>query len=158
MSEEQSLYRIEGRPPTIHEEIEALYFKRQPINGYAPGIYFLFNRDEIVYVGKSLWTMARIYSHERCKGKDFDSFTVLPFPAEQLDEKELEYICKFKPIYNTSLPPNPILKRKQGWATTLGIEVGVISKHIRKSKISPYVILRGRSYYLKTDMEALANG
>lgn len=150
MSEPKAEYKIEGMT-----EWQTLYSMRTPIEEYHPGIYFLFRGEEIVYVGKSLWATARVFVHQRDKDKDFDSFTILSFLAEQLDDKELEYICKFRPVYNNSLTANLTLKTKRGWATTLGIKVGVVGKHIRKNKILPYVILRGRSYYHRNDMGEL---
>lgn len=150
MSEQQTEYKIEGMT-----EKQMLWEIRTPIEEYHPGIYFLFREDEIVYVGKSLWTMARVFVHQRDKDKDFDSFTILPFLVEQLDDKELEYICKFQPVYNKSLPPNQNIKPKHGWAAALGVKVGVIGRHIRKNKILPCATFRGRPYFHKNDMGAL---
>lgn len=155
MTETKAEYRIQCRLETIEEQWRRLFDQRRPCQEYNPGIYFLFRGNDIVYVGKSLWAKERVFVHQRDKDKYFDSFTILPFLIEQLEDKELEYIFKFQPIYNKSLPPNQNIKPKHGWAAALGVKVGVIGRHIRKNKILPCATFKGRLYFHKNDMGAL---
>jgi hypothetical protein len=136
-------------------EYPEIYSKKQDLGEFTPGIYFLFQGDLIVYVGKSLHARIRVFDHQRAKSKKFDSYSIIPFPAEYLDEKEIKYICKFTPIYNGELPTNPILKTKQGWAASMGLKVGIIGSFIRRNKIIPAISLNGKSYYRKADLEGL---
>lgn len=67
-------------------------------------VYFLIKNSTIVYVGQTTSGLARVLSH--CYNKDFDSYSTIPCPPENLDEMESDYIYKFYPKYNTSLPQN----------------------------------------------------
>lgn len=140
----------------MEEEKQKFYDKRESLSEFQPGIYLLWKNDEIVYVGKSLWARARVYHHERDKNKEFDSFTIIPYPINILDIKEIEYICKFSPKYNQSITSS-IVKTKQGWAAFKTVKVGVIGRYIRKNKIEPFVILGERSYYHIDQLGGLPN-
>ena len=154
MSEEQAGYKINDVVFSIRDEWQLLELAHD-VYEFQPGIYFLFKEREIVYVGKSLNTIARIYDHQRAKSKDFDAFAILPFPAEYIDELEIEYICKFTPKYNTALTVNDKVKSQRGWAVALGVKIGVVGKFIRKNKIHPYTVINGQKYYHKLSIEGL---
>lgn len=63
------------------------------------GVYFLFDKDEIIYIGKSVNIYKRIYAH-KIKGVCFDSFSFLKIEIEQLLTMERKYIKKYKPKNN----------------------------------------------------------
>ncbi|MDA8256318.1 MAG: GIY-YIG nuclease family protein [Betaproteobacteria bacterium] len=63
-----------------------------------PGIYFLMQEGEIVYIGQSRNVQNRIAQHG---DKRFDSYAVLPCPDATLEKNERRLILKFKPKYNT---------------------------------------------------------
>ena len=67
-------------------------------------VYFLINGSEIVYVGKTTMGISRVLSH--CGTKEFDSYFTIDCDHEKLDETESNYIYKFEPRYNISLPEN----------------------------------------------------
>ena len=60
------------------------------------GIYFLLRKDKVVYVGKSINIIARVFKHNY----KFDSFSYIECAADDLDLYEVAYISKFKPRYN----------------------------------------------------------
>ena len=64
------------------------------------GIYFLFDKDELVYIGESDNIFRRIGEHVRDGTKEFDRFEVYP----TWDRKSLEgfLISTLKPKYNVS--------------------------------------------------------
>ena len=77
------------------------------------GIYFLFDRGNIVYVGKSLDIFVRIRTHYRDEAKVFDRWAYLKCPAEGLDEMEREYIELFQPYLNKVLIPKVNYARRR---------------------------------------------
>ena len=66
------------------------------------GIYFLFDKNELVYIGQSINCLSRIAEHENCK--KFDSYYILKCEREQLSEIEAVYIERYKPRYNSQVP------------------------------------------------------
>ncbi len=67
-------------------------------------IYFLFDGDEIVYVGQTTHGESRIYNHRTYQNyKDFDSFTMLECDIKDLDRIEGMWISTLQPKYNRHL-------------------------------------------------------
>jgi hypothetical protein len=65
-----------------------------------PGIYFLLDEGQVVYVGQSINLWARLYDHV-CKGKmQFDRYFTLTCKRSELTPLESRYIRKFQPKYN----------------------------------------------------------
>lgn len=62
------------------------------------GVYFLFDGDDIVYVGKSKDILNRIPTHKATKKYDSHSFILCE--EELLNVYERVLINKYKPIYN----------------------------------------------------------
>ena len=70
-------------------------------------IYFLLNKDKIVYVGQSKRGMLRIFDHvcnNNAAKKNFDSYAIKPCTEEEMQDAEAFYIMKFKPVYNKIFP------------------------------------------------------
>lgn len=66
------------------------------------GIYFLIQRKEILYVGRTTNFFVRMAAHD--KGDiPFDSVAFIPTASELLDIFEHEYINRFKPKHNVAL-------------------------------------------------------
>lgn len=86
--------------PLTKEEIDKL---KQPVSARR-GIYFLYNGDDIVYVGQSVNVDSRIGTHLTEGVKTFDSYAVHLAPKEitatQLTRTEYYYISTLKPKYN----------------------------------------------------------
>ena len=64
------------------------------------GVYFLFYKGGIVYIGKSVNVLDRIPAHIFDKRKAFDEFTYIEFEEPDLTRKERYFIDKFLPKYN----------------------------------------------------------
>lgn len=94
------------------------------------GIYFLILGDEIVYVGQSVDVLGRINTHYREGQKQFDSYSFVKVPAEDLCNQEAKYIAEINPEYNrTMLPGCGYFSLKQ-WAGKLGVSHLTISDFI----------------------------
>lgn len=65
-----------------------------------PGVYFLCNGAECVYVGQSKCVAKRIGQH--LGGKHFKAAYYIQVPEEDLNKVELQYIAYLRPIYNLS--------------------------------------------------------
>lgn len=97
--------RIELNPKLLEliEKINALPDESMP--NHTKGIYFLFNSDRLVYIGKSEIGVQRIYQHN---DKEFDTYKFLDLPdysKPQIVELETILIAIFNPAYNRqSLP------------------------------------------------------
>jgi len=61
------------------------------------GIYFLKQKDEVVYVGQSINIHRRIEQH---KDKKFDNYSYIQCSKDMLNCTEEAYILRFNPIYN----------------------------------------------------------
>ena len=62
------------------------------------GVYFLWMGDSLIYVGQSVDVLSRLLSHG-LRGQ-FDSFTMIECPKEELADLETAYILLFKPPLN----------------------------------------------------------
>lgn len=67
-----------------------------------PGIYFIYDGDEIVYIGKSIDVFSRTYSHTNGNSSAYygKSFSFLPFPEKDLLYIESFYIGVLRPKNN----------------------------------------------------------
>ena len=131
-----------------------------------PSIYFLIsNNKKILYVGSS-WEkeQERIQRHKR-SGIPFDTVTILKFPEfspEELLQKEADYIAKFQPPYNRSIPKNkrwkslsdikikPELKKGVIYKTA-GIRKMVENKEIESVKIGNTVYINYEKLLYKSN-------
>ncbi len=71
-----------------------------------PGIYFLFNEDEIVYVGQAMSPKERIshhFKHKLSPGRMFDSYSIIRCDKKDLNKLENYYILKYTPRYNKTI-------------------------------------------------------
>ena len=75
-----------------------------------PGIYFLFNGQELVYVGQSVNVADRIGNHARSE-KEFDSVATIKCAIDKLDETEASYIAHLKPTTNKRDPILDAIRR-----------------------------------------------
>ena len=77
--------------------------ERKPIDFViGPSIYFLFDGDEIVYIGRSRNVMKRISAH--LNDKYFDSYAVFWVGKSRSVEIEAAMIGLYRPKYNTNIP------------------------------------------------------
>ena len=66
----------------------------------ATGVYFLFDDDEIVYVGKSVNILSRVTTHINEGQKVFNKVRYIKYDRDFLDDIEMLYIKLLKPKYN----------------------------------------------------------
>jgi len=71
-----------------------------------PGIYILYDGEEVVYVGQALRGLDRIIQHVKEQKKIFTSFKIIDCQEDQLNKVEAELISHFVPKYNGNLPKN----------------------------------------------------
>lgn len=65
------------------------------------GIYILFKKDTVVYIGKSLNIRNRVFTHLSENKKDFDSYSVFECLECDIDLIERGLIDKYLPVFNT---------------------------------------------------------
>lgn len=71
------------------------------------GIYVLFNRSRVLYVGQSTNVFTRVATHLRDFNKDFDAYTlVAQFEGVDINDMEAEAIMALQPLQNSVLPSN----------------------------------------------------
>lgn len=81
-------------------------------------IYFLLDNSEIVYVGQTKCVESRVQQHLNV-GRVFDSYSSFDIYNQIPNEIEADYIVKFNPRENRSLPKNDkyILESKAQFET-----------------------------------------
>jgi hypothetical protein len=87
---------VKDEPPSVIKDIATLV---QVPAGYPPGVYFLCQDNDIVYVGQSINLGARLAQH--VQDKVFDKVYFLP--TEDYNQVEADYIKILKPKYNKQL-------------------------------------------------------
>jgi hypothetical protein len=73
---------------------------------YPPGVYFLVDGDDVVYVGQSVNPMSRIGEHLRTKNGKFDRVYFIPVPQFMLDAVEGGFIKLLSPKLNGNPGPS----------------------------------------------------
>ena len=68
------------------------------------GIYFLFDGSNLVYIGQSENIFKRVPIH--LETKKFDNWNYIEFVEDDLDILEAEFILKYQPKYNKTIPKN----------------------------------------------------
>lgn len=68
------------------------------------GVYFLFQGDTLVYIGKTITYHKRLGDHIRNKVGQFDRATFVPVPVSDLAFMEGVYIATYRPPLNISFP------------------------------------------------------
>lgn len=67
------------------------------------GIYFLINKGEVVYVGRTANFLRRVIKHQVEMKKAFDAFSFLPAGPGEAAEIEKKYILALMPLHNQAL-------------------------------------------------------
>jgi len=78
------------------------------------GIYFLYDKNELVYIGESRCIISRVSCHYEDSEKQFDKFTFSVFVGtnDARKRKEKALIRRFKPKYNNIHNPNVNRRKK----------------------------------------------
>jgi 8-oxo-dGTP diphosphatase len=69
----------------------------------SPGVYFLVEHENVVYVGKTR-SLRTVWQGSRHRLKTYDRLFYHPYPFNELDKLESSCICYFKPKYNRMVP------------------------------------------------------
>lgn len=80
-------------------DLESLWMRRRKFKNKC-GIYFLFDGDELVYIGQSVGIEGRVETHGWEGRKKFDYYAYVDCPKEKLSYMETIYILHYKPKYN----------------------------------------------------------
>lgn len=83
-------------------DVEELRTGSIPVSGACSGVYFLFNNNELVYIGEGWSCFLRVAEHTRKESdKKFTSWNFLPISDEQERKAHEQALrAEFKPIYN----------------------------------------------------------
>ena len=93
--------------PHPDEEAHFILSNSQALgDAFTPGIYYLIDDSEIVYIGQSLCMMSRITTHFADNKKVFNRFYCDPATLHDLDVLEINEIIQHNPKYNIALPQN----------------------------------------------------
>lgn len=89
------------------EEINNLSALSHKLVGNCSGVYFLFNENELVYIGKGWNCLLRVAEHTRKDSdKEFTSWSYLPIEDKQeYSTLENQLINTYKPKYNKQHKP-----------------------------------------------------
>ena len=98
------LNEMQNLPSELKIEFDDL--PQYDVAAFDIGIYFLLDRFEIVYIGKSINLIQRVGSHIRENVKKFDSYKIIKCDAEFLDVFEGILIILIRPKYNKKFDIN----------------------------------------------------
>ena len=110
-------------------------------------LYFLFNKDRVVYVGQTMDPNTRLACHQI--DKHFDRYVSFPVDVSMADEEETFYILKFAPKYNKMLSSHTEYQTTRQLKESLGINGCAVKRLIRDK--SPRHRLVGGQLYLSVD-------
>ena len=99
------------------------------------GVYFLFQDDEIVYVGQSVDIHARISVHMSDENKEFDSFSFIEFSDDNLDIHEGDYIMEYRPFLNSTMPKGARWKSQAQLKSVLKTGAHAIKRWAKANRI-----------------------
>ena len=132
---------MERRKDIINmSDLSFILENKKSINSVYPirGIYFLIDKEEIVYIGKSKDIHFRISTHLENPDKIFTHYYIIKtnLKTNRSLWLESEYIMKFKPKYNSSLPgPRPFKTPQEINKESGTNNLWKIRKYIKKNHI-----------------------
>jgi hypothetical protein len=114
-------------------------------------IYFLMDKDEVVYVGQTRFGISRPLSHT---DKEFDSFYMKKCRLSVLDKRETQMILKYQPKYNGNFINNKDLVaisnlRKELWENGYEVRSVFLQREMDKIGIIPFSIKTTKSFAIK---------
>jgi hypothetical protein len=120
------------------------------------GLYFLIDKNIIVYVGSSINIKQRILTHIKQGKIIFDSYTIVKI--KNYREMEIYYIINFMPKYNKMITDNKTLVNKMG-LITLEYFRKIIKYYCKENNIDYYKIpfTKTLNIHLKNDNSLYRN-
>ena len=79
-------------------DIDPFSFQKYSLNENMQCVYFLYQKEKLVYIGKTKDLLSRLSYHK--KNKIFDSYSFLKCETNEIDVIERILINKFLPFYN----------------------------------------------------------
>ena len=117
-------------------------------------IYLLYDdTDEVVYVGQSKYLEGRIKAHYKDK-PDVRYAKYFEVPIDEMNEIEAEYIIKYLPVYNHSLPKNTLFYSLDGYQK---VDIRFYSRRVtvlRMIERCEYIEIK--HYYHKSELERIS--
>ena len=130
--------------------MEFIYKKNIPVDReILIGVYFLFKKDKIVYVGQSQNIKERINTHK--KNKLFDCWNYIEVLGGNINEIEADYILKYNPIYNKSIHTNTKWISLSTCSQTIKLKKKSIYNHIESGYFSKVHLFCNKIYLLKNE-------
>ena len=117
----------------FQDNVEGLFWEH--------GIYFLMYKKKIVYIGKAeSFFGINIFNHLKQDKIDFDYFYIHKLQEDDsLEDIQAQYIVKFQPKYNYTLPKNSIYMSKYKIKHFFkGVDWRIIKRGVREGFITSY--------------------
>ena len=118
------------------------------------GVYFLYNKGELVYIGKATNITRRIIEHLDEGVKEFDKVRYSKLPIDSLSYVETTLIKELRPKYNvvTGLTEN-----KKDEVKNSRVSLSLVPGRVNRNGEYPVLIrvtYKRKSFYIKTNMIA----
>lgn len=123
------------------------------------GVYFLYNNDELVYIGQAYNLSRRILDHMNDGTKVFNKVRYNLVPVESLNDVETVLISSLKPKYNMARTIGNEKKEEAVRRGSLTMRPVALMHHMKKPGIIPIKIrfyYSRRCVYLPTNLFAYA--
>lgn len=118
------------------------------------GIYFLWDKGQVSYIGQSQDIQRRICAHRKT-GKVFDEVGTVGIKGHRLPTTlsvvEAVLIGMFQPRDNKCIPPNEDIKSKSSICNRLGIEPSEFDMRVAKGALPIAFEFNGVSYWYDYD-------
>ncbi len=82
------------------------YYELGYENSNISGIYFLFKKNRVIYIGKSNKLISRLFTHCKNVDIDFDEISYIKCNDKECNIGEVLYIDHYKPIENKEFITN----------------------------------------------------
>lgn len=124
---------------------------------FGSGVYFLYNKGELVYIGKATNITRRIVDHVEEGTKEFDTVRYTKIPVDSITSVETELIKSLDPPYNKTCKASSSKYKDNISASKITISP-VVLMHQKNRNGEYHVCIRvsykGKSFYLRTNLVA----
>lgn len=121
------------------------------------GVYFLYCKNELVYIGKATNITRRIIEHLEDDSKVFDSVRYTKIPIDSMTSVETALIKSLKPKYNNTCKSDTSQYTSSVVKSRITITPVVLPHQLNKSgkyRVCIRVSYKRKSFYLKTNLIA----
>lgn len=120
------------------------------------GVYFLYNKDELVYIGKAANITRRIIEHIDEGVKKFDKVRYSKVPVDSLNFVESTLINELKPKYNSFIGIHKSENERESISKSR-VSIALVPGRVNRFGEYPVLIrvtYKRNSFYIKTNMMA----